>query len=222
VGRQFAGSHFTNDPTKLIISGDASYGATMLAGASGWQWLVNSAPVMTVQAGNVTLTNGGGSSFAIVDSSQPANFRRFAINGGSQQLQFFSQNDDQSAHAVNMALDRSGQVTMGGGYATGSLIVQLSPAASPSSVNRVSVIGAIGGNSPLVAAVGTDAAVALRLAGQGGGGVQMGGVGDKLGFAGVAPVTVPTVVGSRGGNAALASLLGQLASLGLIVDRSTV
>jgi hypothetical protein len=42
-----------------------------------------------------------------------------------------------------------------------------------------------------------------------------------IGFFTNAPVARPTVVGSRGGNAALASLLTGLASLGLIIDSST-
>ena len=45
--------------------------------------------------------------------------------------------------------------------------------------------------------------------------------GTNLGFFGTAPVAQPTVTGSRGGNAALADLLTDLAGLGLIID-STV
>ena len=45
--------------------------------------------------------------------------------------------------------------------------------------------------------------------------------GTTAGFFGTAPATRPTVTGSRGGNAALASLLTGLASLGLIIDSST-
>jgi hypothetical protein len=44
----------------------------------------------------------------------------------------------------------------------------------------------------------------------------------KLGFYGATAVVKPTITGSRGGNAALASLLTQLATLGLIVDNTTV
>ena len=43
----------------------------------------------------------------------------------------------------------------------------------------------------------------------------------SLGFFGAAPVARPTVTGSRSGNAALASLLTQLANLGLITDSSS-
>ena len=43
----------------------------------------------------------------------------------------------------------------------------------------------------------------------------------NLGFYDATPVAKPTVTGSRGGNAALASLLTQLATLGLITDSSS-
>ena len=42
-----------------------------------------------------------------------------------------------------------------------------------------------------------------------------------IGFNGTAPVAKPAITGSRGGNAALASLLTQLASTGLITDSTT-
>ncbi len=46
-------------------------------------------------------------------------------------------------------------------------------------------------------------------------------VNQLLGFWGAAPVTQPTVTGSRGGNVALASLLTQLSTMGLVVDSTT-
>lgn len=50
-------------------------------------------------------------------------------------------------------------------------------------------------------------------------GTQIGtGTTQKIGFYGATPVVKPSASGSRGANAALASLLTQLASLGLIVD----
>jgi hypothetical protein len=54
----------------------------------------------------------------------------------------------------------------------------------------------------------------LRAEGDGAGGV-------KIGILGATAITRPTVTGSRGGNAALASLLTALASLGLITDSTT-
>lgn len=45
--------------------------------------------------------------------------------------------------------------------------------------------------------------------------------GTKVGFFNTAPTTKPTITGSRGGNAALASLLTALAALGIITDSTT-
>lgn len=57
------------------------------------------------------------------------------------------------------------------------------------------------------------------------GDVTIGGAlnhdGASLGFFGTAPAAKPTVTGSRGGNAALASLLTELAGLGLITDSTS-
>ena len=44
---------------------------------------------------------------------------------------------------------------------------------------------------------------------------------NKIGFNGSAPVAKPVITGSRGGNAALASLLAALASMGLVTDSTT-
>jgi hypothetical protein len=45
--------------------------------------------------------------------------------------------------------------------------------------------------------------------------------GTGMGFNGTAAVAKPTVTGSKGANAALASLLTALASYGLVLDSST-
>lgn len=50
--------------------------------------------------------------------------------------------------------------------------------------------------------------------------LSLGVGGDSIGFRGTS-VTIPTVTGSRGGNAALASLLTALASQGLLVDSTS-
>jgi hypothetical protein len=46
-------------------------------------------------------------------------------------------------------------------------------------------------------------------------------IGGAVGFNNVTPLAKPTITGSRGGNAALASLLTQLANYGLITDSTT-
>lgn len=55
-----------------------------------------------------------------------------------------------------------------------------------------------------------------------GGGFKLGSAStEKLAFLGAAPIARQTITGSRGGNAALASLLTQLAAFGLITDSTT-
>ncbi|HYF24353.1 MAG TPA: hypothetical protein VD931_01300, partial [Baekduia sp.] len=51
--------------------------------------------------------------------------------------------------------------------------------------------------------------------------MEASGTASKIGFLGAVAVARPTVSGSRGGNAALASLLSGLANLGLITDSTT-
>jgi hypothetical protein len=51
--------------------------------------------------------------------------------------------------------------------------------------------------------------------------IEASGTAAMIGFLGAAAVTRPTVTGSRGGNAALASALTALANLGLITDSSS-
>ncbi len=55
---------------------------------------------------------------------------------------------------------------------------------------------------------------------QAGGDVDANGNSVK-GFTKVVPSTVPTVTGSKGGNAALASLITALANLGLLTDKTS-
>jgi hypothetical protein len=50
---------------------------------------------------------------------------------------------------------------------------------------------------------------------------EASGSATMVGFQGTAPIVKPTVTGSRGGNAALASLLTALANYGLVVDSSS-
>jgi hypothetical protein len=47
------------------------------------------------------------------------------------------------------------------------------------------------------------------------------GATDLIAFYGATPVAKPTVTGSKGSNAALASLIAQLVALGLITDTTT-
>ena len=61
----------------------------------------------------------------------------------------------------------------------------------------------------------------LSAGATGSGGTQVGGGGEKVAFYGAVPVVKPTVAGSKGGNAALASLITALATIGLVVDSTS-
>jgi hypothetical protein len=100
------------------------------------------------------------------------------------------------------------------------VMMQVSQAdASP--VNYVNLGARATGNAPRVTATGTDSNITLFVGGKGTGGVQIEGASGRLGFYGTTPSAKLAVTGSRAGNAALASLLTQLAALGLITDSTT-
>lgn len=99
-----------------------------------------------------------------------------------------------------------------------------------SQVNHWFAYGGATGNGPTLAALGTDTNSSANIQGRGTGGVRLkdGAGANKvevnttgIGFHATAPVAKPTVTGSRGGNAALASLLTALANYGLITDSTT-
>ena len=51
--------------------------------------------------------------------------------------------------------------------------------------------------------------------------IKAGGAEETEGFFGKDPVDQPTVTGAKGGNAALTSLIQQLAAMGLIKDSTS-
>lgn len=104
--------------------------------------------------------------------------------------------------------------------------------AAPGSGTSGGDSGVQAGNSPDAGAIGgtaflqpgrnpaspADDGIAEMRNAAGAARVSTGGATGGLGFQGASPIATPTVVGSRGGNAALASLLTQLANYGLIID----
>lgn len=99
-----------------------------------------------------------------------------------------------------------------------------------SQVNYWFAYGGATGNGPTLIPLGSDANIPANLQGRGTGPVRLldGSAGTKvevnttgIGFHAATPIAKPTVTGSRGGNAALASLLTALADYGLITDSTT-
>lgn len=88
--------------------------------------------------------------------------------------------------------------------------------------NAVQLVGAVSGQPAVVQTYDSASANAqLLLRGQGTGGLLLGDGSSRVGFYGFSPQTKPSVTGSRGGNAALASLLSALSALGLVTDSTT-
>jgi len=73
----------------------------------------------------------------------------------------------------------------------------------------------------LVLNVTWDSAAKTLALNPGGGATQIGKTGGSIGFNGTSAIAKPTVTGSRGANAALASLLTALANYGLVADSSS-
>ncbi|MDP3554820.1 hypothetical protein [Methylocystis sp.] len=97
-------------------------------------------------------------------------------------------------------------------------------------VNFIAALNAATGGGPGFYAQGADANVSMIIQGKGtAGGLLRTGAGvakiawdgNGVGFNGTTPIAKPAVTGSRGGNAALASLLTALASYGLLTDSTT-
>jgi len=98
-------------------------------------------------------------------------------------------------------------------------------------VNYIELQGTTSGTPVQVVTRGTDTNVGFDIRPKGTGTIRLRGgtagtaqvqVNDTgLGFFSGTPIAKPTVTGSRGGNAALQSLLTQLANLGLITDSSS-
>lgn len=89
-----------------------------------------------------------------------------------------------------------------------------------SSVNYFDIIPAVTG-SPITLKGNGDATAGVNLEANGAGTLKLGSAGNSIGFYGAAGAAKQTITGSRGGNAALASLLTALANYGLITDSSS-
>ena len=72
--------------------------------------------------------------------------------------------------------------------------------------------------NPVAVTGGSGLGATLNLAWTAGNGVVIGGPGQKIGFYGAGPIAKPSITGSRGGNAALASIITALSAYGLITD----
>ena len=200
------------------------------SGAPGFYAQGSDANVSLILQGKGTsgplLSDGSGKS--ILSSSGVASAVNFvaALNaaaGGAPG--FYAQGTD-----TNVALILQGKGMSGPLLRDGAGFPIMLFGGQASAANYIAALNSAASGTPGFYAQGSDANVSLIFHGKGtGGGLMRDGAGATrvqwnstgVGFYGSTPVAKPTVTGSRGGNAALASLLTALANLGLITDSTT-
>ncbi len=129
-------------------------------------------------------------------------FLQSATSATSKTLVSWTDGTNSSGMGLNLGLD-GGQNTLYSASATSTAQLVLDSDTAALSTND-------GTNSALV-----------NLANGTGIGIGGTGTGNKVGFFNASPAAKPVVTGSRGGNAALASLITALATLGLVTDSTT-
>jgi len=117
----------------------------------------------------------------------------------------------------------TGRITSGGE------VTQVEVRHTAGATDHVTLTGGAGDVVIGVAGTSTNSSISMSGKGTGGGKMRDGASATKIqwnttgiGFNASTPIAKPTISGSRGGNAALASLLTALASYGLIIDGTSV
>lgn len=146
----------------------------------------------TTVAGDVTIING---------VSTNTTFSSTSVTFTMQTVQF-------TANQTNCIFKQADNTTNSATAAT--LTVRAANATGTTST---------GGDLIVASGTGTTANGSVKINSGSTTRIQANGTG--LGFFNATPIAKPTVTGAKGGNAALASLLTQLVSLGLITDSST-
>jgi hypothetical protein len=168
-------------------------------------------------AGTGTLRLKAGD-FRVYENTQ-ANAAAITGSATGAEVKYLAVGSDSTVNAVFSGKGAGHLVGIGALTGIGNESLRVGTVASQ--VNHVRISGSATGTGVTVKAGGSDANCPLLLQGNGTGGVQVATTGQAVGFYGTAPGAKPTVTGSRGGNAALESLLSALAALGLITDSTT-
>lgn len=221
VNGALSSKNISNHPEFLLMLGDYSTGISAITGNAGLNLSIAGATAATFNAYGTTFTNNGPVTLNLTDGSQSTNFKSFHAYNGYQTLKIECLNDNGSVQWTNLCYDHSGNVYAGGTKGYSSVKISQTSASSNTSANWMELKGSAGGGTPYLKADGTDANISFSIAAKGTGAVQIGVSTNSIGFFGSAGVVKPTVAGAKGGNAALASLLAALVSLGLVLDNTT-
>jgi len=96
---------------------------------------------------------------------------------------------------------------------------------STTGISTVTIVAVGYANSPPANPIsvtgGSGLGATLNLGWTAANGITLGTSGQKIGFYGTTPIAKPSVSGSRGGNAALASVIAALSSYGFVTDNTT-
>lgn len=173
--------------------------------------------------GNITLSTGGGEQARFLNVASAANRLEFSGSGAGGRTTFRTRGSDANP-GMNLDLQGTGDFLITGG----TFARTLAQVTGNASADTFPTIDANIGFSSITASGATNADI--RAVGRGTGGVELrdGGGAIKvkvnttgIGFFATTPAAKPNITGSRGGNAALASFLTGLATLGLITDSTT-
>jgi hypothetical protein len=177
---------------------------------------------LTLQAGNVTgsvaapfvrLTGGSNTGSGNAGGVQMFAGSATGTSGTGGAAQVNSGNSTSGAGG-NMTL----QTGTGGGGQGGDILAALGTGTTRNGLFQVRISATSNNLNVTPGNTTTDPIVVTPTAA---GGLQLVGATNALGFYGAAPAAKPTVSGSQGGNAALASLVAALATLGLITNSTT-
>src|SRR6185312_914666 len=164
-------------------------------------------------------TNGGDALFGMGKTGTPVNYiTTIATGTGVSPIIEAASSVDANAYLELRGGGTSGTTS---GVLIGSGVAQRIAAfiGVASALSSFSFTSAASGTNVLLDVGGT--ATGLSIGGTTATGVILGKSGGTLGAYGSAGATKPTVTGSRGANAALASLMTALSSIGLVTDSTS-
>jgi hypothetical protein len=210
------------DETRLSLIGN-SFGGTFTANTV--KYCINQSGTCVIQlSGNVASANTGN-----VYATSFANSTAGFVYAGGADAYVGQPGGAATLSTVTGGVERN-RVDANYNYFGGTPFACSMRAYNVAGSGWIDVSGDSGGTNPYIVAAGTGTDVNLNLGPKGAGlvNIKSGDSNAKilvsntgLGFQGTFPLAKPTVTGSRGGNAALASLLTALDNYGLITNSSS-
>lgn len=166
------------------------------------------------KGGSDAVSNPTSFSFGFTDSDSVPQLRMTSDNQ-AMELQFF-RDGTAGANTSIADIDFYADDSFGNKDLFASIDADISNGTGDNEQGRIRIWVRRAGSTILEDVIDVNGGVGLSL-----GNGSSSDVWDRIGFFGTTPIQKPTATGSKGSNAALASLLTALANLGLIVDNTT-